>query len=80
MKITVYGPGCPRCKEAHALVQKVAAEAASGIEVEKVDDLQAMLRAGILSTPAVAVDGKVVIAGRVPKEAEIRALLAGGGR
>jgi small redox-active disulfide protein 2 len=80
MKITVYGPGCAKCKETEALVRRVVAEAGSAAEVEKVDDLQVMMKAGLLSMPAVAVDGKVVIAGRVPKEAEIRALVTGEGK
>ena len=70
-KITVYGPGCARCKQAEELVRRVAAAAGAEVEVEKVSDVQAMVRAGILATPAVAVDGVIKASGRVPKEKEV---------
>jgi small redox-active disulfide protein 2 len=75
-KITVYGPGCRKCHEAEELVRKVVAECGVGAEVEKVSDLQAMMKMGIISTPAVAVDGVLKVAGRVPKADEIRSWLA----
>ena len=67
MKITVYGPGCKKCHEAEELVKKVVAESGSDAVVEKVSDLQAMMKMGIISTPGVAVDGVLKVAGRVPK-------------
>jgi small redox-active disulfide protein 2 len=75
-KVTVYGPGCAKCKQAEELVRRVAAEAKAEVEVEKVSDIQAMVKAGILATPAVAVDGVVKVSGRVPKENEVRGWLA----
>jgi len=76
MKITVYGPGCKKCHEAEELVKRVVAESGSGAVVEKVTDLQAMMKMGIISTPGVAVDGVLKVAGRVPKAEEIRGWLA----
>jgi len=76
MKITVYGPGCPKCHEAEELVKRVVAESGSDATVEKVGDLQAMMKAGVLTTPAVAVDGKLKVVGRVPKPDEVRAWVA----
>ena len=76
MKITVYGPGCKKCHEAEDLVKKVVAESGSDAVVEKVSDLQAMMKMGIISTPGVAVDGVLKVAGRVPKADEIKAWLA----
>jgi len=75
MKITVYGPGCRKCHEAEDLVKRVVAESGSDAVVEKVSDLQAMMKAGIISTPGVAVDGVLKVAGRVPKADEIRGWL-----
>jgi small redox-active disulfide protein 2 len=75
MKITVYGPGCKKCHEAEELVKKVVAESGSDAVVEKVSDLQAMMKIGIISTPGVAVDGVLKVAGRVPKADEIRGWL-----
>jgi small redox-active disulfide protein 2 len=75
MKITVYGPGCKKCHEAEDLVKRVVAEAGADAVVEKVSDLQAMMKMGIISTPAVAVDGVLKVAGRAPKPEEIKSWL-----
>ncbi len=75
MKITVYGPGCRKCHEAEELVRRVVAEAGVDATVEKVSDLQAMVKAGVISTPGVAVDGVLKVAGRVPRVEEIRGWL-----
>ena len=75
MKITVYGPGCRKCHEAEDLVKRVIAESGADATVEKVSDLQAMMKMGIISTPGVAVDGVLKLAGRVPKADEIRGWL-----
>ena len=75
MKITVYGPGCRKCHEAEELVRRVLAETGADAEVEKVSDLQAMMKAGVISTPGVAVDGVLKVAGRLPKAEEIRSWL-----
>ena len=77
MIITVYGPGCARCTEAEELVKSVVAEKNAVANVEKVSDLKAMMSAGILSTPAVAVDGVVKMTGRIPTKAEVAAWIDG---
>ncbi len=76
-KITVYGPGCVKCQRTEAAVRQVLAE--SGIEalVEHVTDMEAIVAAGVLSTPAVAVDGIIKFRGRVPTAEEVRQLIAG---
>lgn len=76
-KITVYGPGCKKCHESEELVKKVVAESGAEVVVEKVGDLQAMMKAGVITTPAFAVDGVLKLAGRVPKADEVRGWLAG---
>ena len=77
MKITIYGPGCSKCKQAEEVVKRVVAESAAVVEVEKITDLREMVKAGVMSTPAVAVDGVLIMAGRVPKPEEVKAWLAG---
>ncbi len=74
--ITVYGPGCARCKQTEDIVRK--AIAASGVEAEvvKVTEYQEIAKAGILATPAVAVDGQLKIAGKVPSVADVQKLLS----
>ncbi len=75
MQIKVYGPGCARCKQTEKVVLDTLAETGVQADFQKVEDVQAMAKAGVLSTPAVEVDGKVVIAGRVPAKEEIRRLI-----
>jgi small redox-active disulfide protein 2 len=76
MIITVYGSGCRKCHEVEALVRKSVAESGSDAVVEKVTDLQAMMKMGIITTPGVAVDGVLKVAGRVPKADEVKGWLA----
>jgi small redox-active disulfide protein 2 len=75
MKISVYGPGCARCKQTEKVVRLVVEAAGIPAEVEKVSDFQAMARLGVLSTPAVTVDGVLKCSGRIPGEDEVRSWL-----
>ncbi|HEY3398627.1 MAG TPA: thioredoxin family protein [Armatimonadota bacterium] len=77
MKITVYGPGCNKCKQAEEVVRSTVAEAGADVEVEKVSEIREIVKAGVLTTPAVAVDGVVKLAGRVPTPDEVKAWLTG---
>lgn len=70
MKITVFGPGCAKCKEAEANAIAAGKETGLEVEVEKVSDLKQMMSNGIMSTPAVMVDGTVKCVGRVPQISE----------
>jgi small redox-active disulfide protein 2 len=73
MKIKVYGPGCARCKQTEEIVRRALSETGTQAEVEKVSDIQALAQAGILATPAVAVDGVLKAAGRIPRLEEVKA-------
>ena len=76
MKILqVLGPGCKNCTRLAENAE--AAAIALGIEytLEKVTDIQAIAAAGIMRTPGLLVDGKVILSGRVPSVKEIQALL-----
>jgi len=75
MKITVYGPGCPRCHETERVVRHVVDELGIAAEVEKVTDWKAMVEAGVIATPAVAIDGQIKLAGRIPTSADVRSWL-----
>ncbi len=70
--IAVYGPGCARCQKAEEIVRQVVEETGIRATVVKVTDMQAMVAAGVFSTPAVAVDGVVKLSGRIPKADEVR--------
>ena len=76
-QITIYGPGCMKCQQTEATVRQVVADMKVDAAIEHVTDFQAIAAAGILSTPAVAVDGVVKLKGRVPTADEVRQLLVG---
>jgi small redox-active disulfide protein 2 len=76
-KITVYGPGCMKCKQTEENVRQVLAETGIEAVVEHVTDMQAIVVAGVMSTPAVAVDGVLKVKGRVPTAEELRQAIAG---
>lgn len=71
MIIKVFGPGCAKCEETLTLVNKAVQESGTQANVEKVTDYKEMMKNGIMSTPAVVVDGKLVCTGRVPSMPEI---------
>ncbi|MBI5520865.1 MAG: TM0996/MTH895 family glutaredoxin-like protein [Desulfovibrio sp.] len=75
MDIKVLGPGCPKCHETEKLVREAVAEASVQAQVTKVSDFQEMARLGVFATPAVMVDGKVRVSGKVPSKKEILAWL-----
>jgi small redox-active disulfide protein 2 len=75
MNIKVLGPGCKKCHETEKPIREVIAEAGSDAVVEYVTDMEEMARLGIFSTPAVVVDGKVKLTGKVPAKAEVKSWL-----
>ena len=75
-KIEVLGPGCARCKETYRVVQHVVEKEQLPFDVEKVESIERMVELGLMATPGVAIDGRVVVYGRIPKADEIRAILA----
>ena len=73
--IEVLGPGCARCFETARVVRHVVDEARLDCVVHKDESIERMAALGILRTPAVAIDGMVVLSGHVPRTEEIRKLL-----
>ena len=74
-EIKVYGPGCTRCSTTAKMIEEVAESLGVEVNIEKVTDMAELARHGILSTPGVAVDGKVVHAGGLPKAEAINGWL-----
>ncbi len=75
-KLQILGTGCPKCKK---LAENAdAAAKAAGIEctIEKVTDINEIMKFGVMMTPALAVDGQVKVVGKVPSPDEIRKMLA----
>jgi len=77
MEIKVLGTGCANCKTTLKLIEDVAAEQGVAVQVGKVEDIQAIMGYGVMSTPGVVIDGKVVHAGGVPSRDKIAGWLAG---
>ena len=74
--IKILGTGCANCKRTEAVVNTVINELGlTNVQVEKVEDIQDIMAYDIMSTPAVVIDEKVVIKGRVPSFDEIKNLL-----
>ncbi len=75
MKIEVLGPGCAKCKDLYIAVLKAVAESGIAAEVEKVEDIRKIMRYGVMSTPALVIDGQVKFSGKVASIAEMRSLI-----
>lgn len=71
MKVQVLGSGCSKCELTEKLIRQTAAELGAPIELEKVQDMRQIATMGVMSTPAVAIDGVVVHSGRVPLPEQI---------
>jgi small redox-active disulfide protein 2 len=76
MEIKVYGPGCAKCVTVDKLVRDVVSQKSPDISVEKISDIREMMKAGILSTPAVVIDGVLKSSGRVPSKEEIESWIS----
>ena len=74
-KIEVLGPGCVRCREALRVVQHVVEAGGIDAEVVKEESIERMMALGLLAPPGLAIDGKVMMFGRIPKAEEVRQLL-----
>lgn len=75
--IKVLGTGCRNCETTAKLIEEIAAAKGVGIDLEKVTDMAAILGYGVMSTPGVVIEGKVVHAGGVPDRKKIEIWLAG---
>lgn len=74
-KIEVLGPGCPNCQKLEANVREAVSRAGVEAEIVKVTDYRQILDHGVMSTPGLVIDGKVVSAGRIPVPEDISAWL-----
>ena len=75
IKIQVLGSGCRKCRMLEKLTTEVARENNMNAEILKVEDIVQIIKYGVMSTPALVVNGKVVITGRVPSKTEIKSLI-----
>lgn len=76
MVIKVLGSGCMNCQKLEALAVKAVGELGLDAQVLKVTDVRDIMGYGVMSTPALVVDERLVVAGRVPSYDEVMALLS----
>jgi small redox-active disulfide protein 2 len=77
MKVQILGSSCAKCKTLEERVRQLVAKNQLPIEVEKVTDLQEMVKYGIMMTPGLVVDGVVKSVGSIPKDDQLLAWMKG---
>jgi small redox-active disulfide protein 2 len=75
MKIKILGTGCSNCKNLEKTTLNALAEMNLAAEVEKVEDIQKIMAYGVMRTPALVIDEKVVLNGRVPSVSELKEII-----
>jgi small redox-active disulfide protein 2 len=75
MKIEVLGSGCAKCTQLYDNVKKALVMAGKEAEVVKVQDIPSIMKYGVMSTPALVIDGEVKVSGKAPSAEEIRRML-----
>ncbi len=75
-KIQILGTGCPKCRKLAENAQEAAQSIEGEFEIEKVTEINEIMKFGVMMTPALAIDGQVKVAGKVPSADEIKKMLA----
>ncbi len=76
MIIKVLGPGCTNCKNLERVTREAVADLGLDATIEKIEDYATIVGYGVMSTPGLVVNEKVVVSGRVPTVRQVRELLA----
>jgi small redox-active disulfide protein 2 len=77
MKLEILGSGCANCQKLEAVTREAVADLAiDDAQVVKVTDMKDIMGYGVMSTPGLVIDGKVVSSGRVPSKAEVTSMIA----
>ena len=74
-KLQILGTGCPKCKKLAENAEAAAKAAGVDYELEKVTDVNEMMKMGVMMTPALAVDGEIKVVGKVPDAEQIQGML-----
>ena len=75
-KIQILGTGCPKCKKLAENAQMAAKELGIEYEIEKITQINEIMKFGVMVTPALAVDGQVKVVGKVPGVEQIKEMLS----
>lgn len=76
MNIKVLGSGCTKCKALEKVTREAVAEMGISAEVEKVEDIQKIMGYGVMRTPAMVINEKVVLSGRLPSLSEVKEIIS----
>ncbi|MFO7974327.1 MAG: thioredoxin family protein [Candidatus Hydrogenedentota bacterium] len=74
-KLQILGTGCPKCQKLGETAEAAAQELGIEYEMEKVQEIDKIMKFGVMMTPALAVDGEVKVSGKVPSAEEIKEML-----
>lgn len=75
MKIEIFGTGCAKCKRLEKQVQKAVKELKVKADVKKVEDITDIMNRGVMMTPALAIDGKIILSGKTSNIDEIKEMI-----
>ena len=75
MKIQILGTGCPKCNQLYQNAQQAVKESGVEATVEKLTDLNDIMAFGVMVTPALVIDGKVITSGKVPSAEDIKQMI-----
>lgn len=75
MEIKILGPGCPKCKTLEQATRNAVSELGIEANVSKVDDIVQIMAYGVMRTPGLVIDEKVIFSGRVPSMAELKEII-----
>jgi len=75
-KIQILGTGCPKCKKLAENAEAAAKDAGIEYELEKVTQINDIMKMGVMVTPALAIDGTVKVAGKIASPDDIKAMLS----
>ena len=75
VKLEIFGTGCMKCKRLMKNVETAVKDLGLDAEIEKIEDITAIMDRGIMLTPALVVDGEIKVSGRVADVAELKTIL-----
>ncbi|HNX12505.1 MAG TPA: thioredoxin family protein [Paludibacteraceae bacterium] len=75
MEIKILGTGCPKCKSLEKATREVVAQNNIDATITKVEDIMEIMNFNVMTTPALVVNGKVVVKGRIPSNDELKQIL-----
>ena len=75
-KIQILGTGCAKCKMLAELAEKAVKEAGIDGQIEKITDIKEIMKFGVMTTPALAIDGQVKTVGKLPNMEELKKILS----